>query len=803
MSERVRFGKIICKTVVYVLIFFSFFSAQAQNVEMVTVKGRIQLEDGEPAIFASIGVKGESKGVLTDEEGRFELQLKQGKYTIIIQLIGYENIEKIIEVKAAEYVELPSVVLKAPDNHLNEVKVFGKSEIQEVQQQSYNVATIDAKRLHNSTLDLSSALDKVSGVRVRESGGVGSNFNFSLNGFTGRQVKFFMDGIPMDNFGSSFQINNIPINLAERIEVYKGVVPVWLGADALGGAVNIVTNANRRNYLDASYSFGSFNTHRTSINAGYTSKSGLTAQLNLFQNYSDNNYWVYADVAQIPSGLYLKDQRVRRFHDTYRNETLIANVGVRGKKYADLLLFGVTLGQNRADIQTGARMVSVFGDFYRKGNTIMPSIRYSKSDLFIKGLTLNVTGNYNLGQEQNVDTVARRYNWFQQYTNTTSPGSERERSLYKFRNNNAIATANISYKFNNKHSIALNNVITSFNRKGEDELRPDAEALKQPKITLKNIIGLGYKYDFNARWSTSVFVKQFIQKNTSSLSAEGPGGWGNTIYIKQHSVFNKTGFGLATSYFLSSTIQVKASYEKSYRLPENEELFGDMINLSGNNTLKPESSHNLNLGATLNRTFAANHVLMLEGNIMYREAYDFIRPALVTNGTHQVMTNQRDVNNIGFNGDVRYSFKRLFHAGANLTYQNLRNNTKYEDGSTKESTVYRDRIPNIPYLFGHFDLGFTFNNVGAKGNRLNIGYNLLYVYEYYLRWPSQGTSTEKYTIPTQLSHDVSLVYSMANGKYNIGLECTNLTDSRLYDNFSLQKPSRGFYIKLRYFLTGK
>ncbi|WP_350340028.1 hypothetical protein [Paraflavitalea speifideaquila] len=38
----------------------------------------------------------------------------------------------------------------------------------------------------------------------------------------------------MDNFGSSFQINNIPINFAERVEVYKGVVPVWLGSDALG-----------------------------------------------------------------------------------------------------------------------------------------------------------------------------------------------------------------------------------------------------------------------------------------------------------------------------------------------------------------------------------------------------------------------------------------------------------------------------------------------------------------------------------------------------------------------------------------
>ena len=113
--------------------------------------------------------------------------------------------------------------------------------------------------------------------------------NFSLNGFSGKQVKFFIDGIPMDDFGSSFQLNNIPINLAERIEVYKGVVPIGLGADALGGAVNIVTKNVRKNYVDASYSYGSFNTHRSVINTAFVAESGFTFQLNAFQNYSDIN----------------------------------------------------------------------------------------------------------------------------------------------------------------------------------------------------------------------------------------------------------------------------------------------------------------------------------------------------------------------------------------------------------------------------------------------------------------------------------------------------------------------------------
>ncbi|WP_449440631.1 TonB-dependent receptor [Pedobacter steynii] len=114
------------------------------------------------------------------------------------------------------------------------VNVVGRTKAQEVNRQAFNVTAIDAKKLYNTTLDISGALDRVAGVRVRETGGVGSSFNLSINGFSGSHIRYFIDGIPMDNFGSSFQINNIPINIADRVEVYKGVVPMWLGSDALG-----------------------------------------------------------------------------------------------------------------------------------------------------------------------------------------------------------------------------------------------------------------------------------------------------------------------------------------------------------------------------------------------------------------------------------------------------------------------------------------------------------------------------------------------------------------------------------------
>ena len=85
----------------------------------------------------------------------------------------------------------------------------------------------------------------------------------------------------------------------------------------------------------------------------------------------NNNYWVNVEAADLYTGQYYPNARVRRFHDSYRNETVILNIGVTGKKYADKLLFGFTAGENKADIQTGARMTSVFGQVYSKGNIVL------------------------------------------------------------------------------------------------------------------------------------------------------------------------------------------------------------------------------------------------------------------------------------------------------------------------------------------------------------------------------------------------------------------------------------------------
>ncbi|EIJ39960.1 outer membrane receptor protein [Galbibacter orientalis DSM 19592] len=787
--------RIVCMNKILLLSLLICSLTAFSQSNNINVTGTIYDSEGAPIAGATVVIEELLKGVTTNVDGVYNLSTnaKSGSYTLKVSYLGFEAKEISVNLKQGETVNV-ALQLEESSYDLDEVVVSGQSIVNQVREKAFNVSVVDAKELHNTTLDLGHALDRVSGIRVRESGGVGSQMNFSINGFRGKQVRFFIDGVPMDNFGSSFQLNNIPINLAERIEVYKGVVPVGLGSDALGGAVNIITNAYSKNHLDASYSYGSFNTHRSMVNAIYVAKNGFTAQLNAYQNFSDNSYKVNVDVADINTGQYYPNQTVKRFHDQYHNETVIANFGVVNKSYADQLLFGITLGNNYREIQTGARIVSVFGGWHRRGNVIMPSVKYKKKNFLVEGLNVRINANYNLGQEKNIDTLHRRYNWFGEYKEYEGPGGERSYSLYKYRNNNGVGAAAFDYTIAEKHRISLGNTLNTFNREGEDELNPNNDTYQQPRKTLKNILGLSYAYE-TENWNASAFTKQYFQQNKFSQSYNPTGDYGDVAYRDQINIYNFFGYGLAVSHFFNENFQMKASFEKSYRLPDSEELYGDVINLQGNIDLKPEHSYNYNLGASYWLALHNEHQINFNLNGFYRDASDFIRPRLNNNQTMQVMDNLGSVINLGVEAEVRYQSARHFNAGVNLTYQDLRNNTKYEEGQTTESIVYRDRIPNMPYLYGNADASYTFENVGGKGNLLSIGYNMLYVHAFYLYWPSLGS--DKLDIPEQLSHDLNATYTY-NEKLQFTLECRNIFDAELYDNFSLQKPGRSITGKIKY-----
>ncbi|MFV0467646.1 MAG: carboxypeptidase-like regulatory domain-containing protein, partial [Dysgonomonas sp.] len=711
-------------TILLILFTHSLF---AQDGRQSVIKGTVKHGDA-PLEFATIYIKGTQMSTNTDKNGKFVFRVPSGNHVLGIRYVGYATYEKTVKIDIHETLVL-HVQMQTENKMLDEVTVNAESPVKRINESAYNVVAIDAKALHNSTLDLAQAMAKISGVKIRESGGLGSDLQFSLNGFTGKHIKFFIDGVPMEGMGASFQINNIPINMAERIEVYKGVVPVGFGGDAIGGAVNIVTNQRKKTYLDASYSYGSFNTHKSSLNFGYTTNQGLMFEINAFQNYSDNSYKIQNAVKNLETGSISRDsvKTIKRFHDTYHNETLIAKIGLVNKSFADRLVLSVNFGKNYNEIQNGVVQDVVFGQKLTKGNTFMPSLAYMKKNLILDGLNVNFTANFNKNIRQNIDTSRYQYNWFgEKILQNGGKLGEQTYSDSKFENKSWNTTFTATYRVNEKHSFTVNDVLTSFDRNtrslGVDETISATDTM--PKTSRKNVLGIAYRFNQGKRWNISAFAKHYLQyaKGPRQVTANS-----KTSYEIFSETFTAMGYGIAGTYFWKD-FQGKLSYEKAYRLPTDNEMFGDEDMEQGSTGLRPENSHNYNINLSYSKNIDNIHFILIDAGFMLRDTKDYIRRVTdaVSGKYFASYINHGKVRNIGFNGEVRYMYKNLISLGGNITSQNLRNNETL-DMNAVTSTSYKIIIHNIPYFFLNTDFGVNFNNDFRNRKVFNLTYYSNYV----------------------------------------------------------------------------
>ena len=764
------------------------------------ISGKVVSKEKEIIDLATVYLKGTNYGCMTNEQGIYHLHAPAEEYTLVVSAVGYETIEKPVKLFRGERVKM-NVVLASSVTELDEVVVVSNG-VGRVKRSAFNAVAVDTEELQNSTKNLSDALSKLPGMKLREAGGVGSDTQLMLDGFSGKHVKVFIDGVPQEGVGSSFGLNNIPVNFAERIEVYKGVVPVGFGTDALGGVINIVTNKKKRKwFVDTSYSYGSFNTHKSYINFGQTFRSGLMYEVNAFQNYSDNDYYVDTYVTHFsPDGNTTdkkKIEHVKRFNDTYHNEAVIGKVGWVGKPFADRLLFGFTYSNMYKEIQTGVRQEAVFGEKHRKGHSLMPSLEYHKRDLFTKGLDVSLTANYNYNLTQNIDTVPYQYNWYgeKQYT-----GSKGEQSYQdnESKNKNWNGTFKVDYRLSRTQTFTLSHVLTVFERSNRSDVNSTSAVsdFTVPKKTRKNITGLSYRLMPAERWNFSAFGKYYNQ-HSSGLVSQNADGIGNYIDMSKH--VSALGYGAAGTYWIIRDLQVKLSYEKAYRLPSNEELFGDEDLEAGKADLNPENSDNINLNLSYTHRLG-KHELYVEGSLIYRDTKDYIVRTISSFGgkSYGSYYNHGRVKTKGFNVSARYSYSHWLSVGGTYSSMDTRDNEKYlEGGSLQESLKYKLRIPNQPYRYASLDASLYWHDLFAKGNRLSFTYDSYYQHEFPLNWETIGEASSKKRVPEQFSHNLGITYSIKNGRYNLSLECKNFTDEKLYDNYSLQKAGRAFYGKVR------
>lgn len=773
---------------------FTVFTVFGQTMNS-SIDGVVKDDQNTPVEGINIFIKEINKVVFTNEKGLFVVDnLIANEYSLVFSGIGYKSTTKQIKISDKENKSI-IVFLSQEITSIDEVTVKGKSKTTRIEESSLSVKSVKVDKVKSTTTDVSQVLKGLSGIRIRETGGLGSNYSFSLNGLSDYRIRFFVDDIPVDYLGEAYKLNNLPVNIIDRVNIYKGVVPVDLGADALGGAVNIITTKSKSSYIDASYSYGSFNTHRFTLNSQYRDqKSGFTIRPKLIYNYSDNNYTMYDQEVFVDGEWQTLD--VSRFHDQYRSVTGGFEAGYTYLDWADELLVSQSITSFKDDQQTDI-YGNPLGEVRSEQEGNITTIKYKKNNILNKKIDLKLFAVYNTLNNKSIDTSSNRYNWLgeiRRVANDNTAEINNQKTLFEYNQETFIYRANVKYKINKNHAITSNYVGLNIKREGENRLGvSDDEPFKSPNTLDKNVIGFSYDSNFlNKKLNINSSLKHYDFK-IFTRSAKYILSNNTTVIEDIKTNENKVGYSFAARYLITPKLFVKTSFEKGYRLPEPMEIFGDGISVDANSELKPEESENLNISVHNTLNFN-NNKLSTSVNFFRRDVLNFTQR--ISFGRRSKYVNVRDVLIYGFELDFNYSYKKRLFIDANFTRQYSLNNVKLNDRGDL-NRAYKEQLPNTPFLFSNlvvsYDLIKDFKNYKVTGN-----YSLNYVKEFYLGYAFIATAFDKNTIPEQLTNDLGVTISSINERYSLSIQATNIFNKRVFDNFNIQKPGRAIFAKIRY-----
>lgn len=278
-------------------LFIGICSVKAQDF---TVSGRV-ISNGEVLPYANVYISKLSKGVITNDDGRFELNnIVPGTYTVASSFAGFKKQSKTVVISDKEVVLNFDLI---EDSSLDEVVVTGTLKAVSRLESPVPVEVYTPTFLKkNPTTNIFEALQNINGVRPQLNCNVCNTGDIHINGLEGPYTLVLIDGMPIvSGLSTVYGLSGIPNSLIEQIEIVKGPASSLYGSEAVGGLINIITKLPENAPIFSadvfSTSWGEINTD-IGFKAKVSEKVSLLAGLNYF-NYSnpiDNNNDNFTDL---------------------------------------------------------------------------------------------------------------------------------------------------------------------------------------------------------------------------------------------------------------------------------------------------------------------------------------------------------------------------------------------------------------------------------------------------------------------------------------------------------------------------
>lgn len=765
----------------FLLLLFSLSISAQNTAELIgTVTDKVT---HQPLIGADVYIKELNKGVSTDARGQYRLaHLPEGNYTVWFSFLGYQTFGKKISVKGQVRSD---VSLKEQAEEISGVTVSGKSIAHQKKEQSMPVTVIDMSNLRGTVSSVQDILLKTVGITLRSSGGVGSSSRISVRGLEGKRIGFFIDELPLGEQTDYIDINDIPVDMIDRIEIYKGVVPARFGGSSLGGAINIVIREYPDKYADLSYGYESYNTHKAQgVFKRNLKQRGLVFGIGGGYTSSDNNYTFDSPFQE---GL-----RITRNHDKYRK--LIIGGSFKAKKW-----WFDEVELEPVFVKTYKEIQGIEYDIREAhSQSLMTGLsnKLEKDNFLTEGLNLDMFNGLVLTKMNFIDKATRRYEWDgSSYPTPSRYGGE---AGYNYPSDSDdkkltfINKTNLEYILTERYSLNINSVFSMANGTPKDDLKTLSLG-KQVNFDsqMRSWIS-GLTYDFrtlNDVFLNSLTVRHYMYTmHTQMAPLFVPGKYDVDV--------SKSDFGVnnAMRYRFLPSLMGKLSAGYEVRIPSETELLGDGIAVIPSPDLLPERNLSANLGLLFDLTGKHPTNAQIEMNFFYMYLQDMIRYTAGLIGAQY--QNFGEMRTLGVEFEAKADVLPSLYLYGNTTYQDLRDTRAYEPESTVPNPTKNKRMPNIPYLMANAGLEFHRENLfGGTGQNTRLFADVAFVEEYY--YDFEMTQLQKRRIPRSTTIDIGFEHSFLNNKVFLSGKVRNITNEKTLSEFN--RPLMGINggVKLR------
>jgi TonB-linked SusC/RagA family outer membrane protein len=234
----------------------SVFCSGSLLAQTFTIVGKVTSKQDETGIpGASVSIKGTTRGISTNENGAYSIEVNGPNVTLQISSIGFEPQE--IKVGNRKVID---IALSPSTSMLNEVVVTALGIKREEKSLGYSVAKVDGKEMNRVAQEnvLNALSGKMAGVTISSTGGTGSSVSVVIRGAkslsSDNQPVFVIDGVPIANtlnnisqvgndnradFGNS--ISGLNPDDIENVSVLKGPSAAALYGSRAGNGVVLIT----------------------------------------------------------------------------------------------------------------------------------------------------------------------------------------------------------------------------------------------------------------------------------------------------------------------------------------------------------------------------------------------------------------------------------------------------------------------------------------------------------------------------------------------------------------------------------